>query len=77
LGYKHKIQKSTVKDEDEEVLPNVHRVASLLKRWLLGTHQSYLNKISWGIIWANMYSGTTEELQIVEACYLCAYLNRL
>jgi transposase-like protein len=31
LGYKHKIQKSTVKDEDEEVLPNVHRVASLLK----------------------------------------------
>ena len=25
-------------------LPNVHRIASLLKRWLLGTHQSYLNK---------------------------------
>ena len=44
LGYKHKIQKSTVKEEDEEILPNVHRVASLLKRWLLGTHQSYLNK---------------------------------
>ncbi len=31
-------------DEDEEVLPNVHRIASLLKRWLLGTHQSYVNK---------------------------------
>lgn len=44
MGYVHKIQKSTVKDGDEEVLPNVHRVASLLKRWLLGTHQSYLNK---------------------------------
>ena len=43
-GYKHKVQKATVKDEDEEVLPNVHRIASLLKRWLLGTHQSYLNK---------------------------------
>lgn len=42
-GYKHKVQKATVKDE-EEVLPNVHRIASLLKRWLLGTHQSYLNK---------------------------------
>ena len=26
------------------ILPNVHRIASLLKRWLLGTHQSYLNK---------------------------------
>ncbi len=43
-GYKHEVQKSTVKDEGEEVLPNVHRIASLLKRWLLGTHQSYLNK---------------------------------
>jgi len=46
MGYVHKIQKSTVKEEDEEVLPNVHRIASLLKRWLLGTHQSYLNKTS-------------------------------
>lgn len=44
LGYEHKIQKSTVKEADEEILPNVHRVASLLKRCLLGTHQSYLNK---------------------------------
>lgn len=43
-GYQHKVQKATVKDEDQEVLPNVHRIASLLKRWLLGTHQSYLNK---------------------------------
>lgn len=43
-GYKHKVQKATIKDEDQEVLPNVHRIASLLKRWLLGTHQSYLNK---------------------------------
>lgn len=44
MGYIHKIQKSTVKDGDEDILPNVHRIASLLKRWLLGTHQSYLNK---------------------------------
>lgn len=43
-GYQHIVQKATVKDEDEEVLPNVHRIAALLKRWLLGTHQSYLNK---------------------------------
>ena len=44
MDYKHKVQKSTVINEDEEILPNVHRIASLLKRWLLGTHQSYLNK---------------------------------
>lgn len=43
-GYTHVTQKATIKDNDEEVLPNVHRIASLLKRWLLGTHQSYLNK---------------------------------
>jgi len=44
MGYIHKTQKATAKDNDEEMLPNVHRIASLLKRWLLGTHQSYLNK---------------------------------
>ena len=44
IGYTHEIQNSLVKDGDEEILPNVHRIASLLKRWLLGTHQSYLNK---------------------------------
>ena len=43
-GYTHKTQKATAMDGDEEVLPNVHRIASLLKRWLLGTHQSYLSK---------------------------------
>jgi len=32
MGYGHKIQKAVVKDGDEEVLPNVHRIASLLKR---------------------------------------------
>ena len=50
LGYEHKVQRSTVKEEDEEILPNVHRVASLLKRWLLGTHQSYLNKNKLGLL---------------------------
>jgi len=44
IGYSHEIQNSSVKDGEENILPNVHRIASLLKRWLLGTHQSYLNK---------------------------------
>ena len=30
--------------EDQEILPNVHRIASLLKRWLLGTHQNYIGE---------------------------------
>ena len=44
MGYKHEISKDTILTEEEEILPNVHRIASLLKRWLLGTHQSYVAK---------------------------------
>ncbi|MBA7519809.1 hypothetical protein ES705_11897 [subsurface metagenome] len=43
-GYNHVIENKKVKEGDEEIFPHVHRVASLLKRWLLGAHQSYLNK---------------------------------
>ena len=44
MGYVHEISKETILSEGEEVLPNAHRIASLLKRWLLGTHQSYMTK---------------------------------
>ena len=44
MGYIHKVQRSVITEGDKDILPNVHRIASLLKRWLLGTHQSYLNK---------------------------------
>lgn len=37
-GYLHTQKKQTA-SIGEDVLPHVHRVASLLKRWLLGTHQ--------------------------------------
>jgi len=30
--------------EGEGILPNVHRIASLLKRWLLETHQNYIGE---------------------------------
>lgn len=39
-GYRHKV--SIVRQSTEtasELLPRVHRVSSLLKRWILGTHQ--------------------------------------
>lgn len=39
-GYKHKVTNVSRKEElAHELMPRVHRVASLLKRWLLGTHQ--------------------------------------
>lgn len=44
MGYVHEISKDTILSEEDEILPNVHRIASLLKRWLLGTHQNYISK---------------------------------
>jgi transposase-like protein len=41
-GYGHQIEIMKMKSGDEEILANVHRVASLLKRWLIGTHQNYI-----------------------------------
>ena len=33
-----------IKQEEEHLLPRVHRVISLLKRWLLGTHQGAIGQ---------------------------------
>jgi transposase-like protein len=38
-GYAHDRQVQRRQDEGEHLLPRVHQVVSLLKRWLLGTHQ--------------------------------------
>jgi transposase-like protein/ribosomal protein L37AE/L43A len=38
-GYKHTIYVQSRKKADEKILPHVHLIISLLKRWLLGTHQ--------------------------------------
>ena len=40
LGYRHKVQAVRGRKAVlEKLLPRVHRVVALLKRWLLGTHQ--------------------------------------
>ena len=42
VGFKHRrtvLSRQNEKDAASKLLPRVHRVASLLKRWLLGTHQ--------------------------------------
>jgi transposase-like protein len=43
-GYAHIIEEKTRVLDGEEIMPNVHRIASLLKRWLLGTHQNYIGE---------------------------------
>jgi transposase-like protein/Zn ribbon nucleic-acid-binding protein len=44
VGYKHVIHSKKEAKNGEELLPNVHRIISLLKRWLLGTHQGAVSK---------------------------------
>jgi len=41
MKYKHITEDKKVKLNEEEITPNVHKIASLLKRWLLGTHQNF------------------------------------
>ncbi len=44
-GYKHEVTNVSRSEELAHVLlPRVHRVAALLKRWLLGTHQGAVGK---------------------------------
>jgi len=38
-GYEHTVYVQSKKKADEKILPHVHLIISLLKRWLLGTHQ--------------------------------------
>jgi transposase-like protein len=44
MKYNHIIENQSIDHDEGSTLPHVHRIASLLKRWLLGTHQSYVNK---------------------------------
>src|SRR5205807_8675368 len=44
-GYHHRVTFLKGKKESaSELMPRVHRVASLLKRWLLGTHQGAVSR---------------------------------
>jgi transposase-like protein len=44
-GYRHRITfLKGQKESASELLPRVHRAASLLKRWLLGTHQGAVSR---------------------------------
>jgi transposase-like protein len=43
-GYEHKVTTISRSDDPAHVvMPRVHRVASLLKRWILGTHQGSIS----------------------------------
>jgi len=43
-GYSREIYSQSKAVSDDELLPHVHLITSLLKRWLLGTHQGAVEK---------------------------------
>jgi len=43
-GYQHEVYVQSKKQADEKILPHVHLIISLLKRWLLGTHQGAVSE---------------------------------
>lgn len=43
-GYRHQREVQTEQPEGEHVLPRVHLVIGLLKRWVLGTHQGAIGE---------------------------------
>ena len=43
-GFRHEARNQSASTSDEDLLPHVHRIASLLKRWLLGTHQGGVDR---------------------------------
>ena len=63
LGYVHdpRSQRAArARGEDPgELLPAVHRVASLIKRWLLGTHQGSVDVAHLPATWTSSSSGST------------------
>lgn len=44
MKYSHKKINQAKSSDKENLLPNVHKIASLVKRWLLGTHQNFANQ---------------------------------
>lgn len=43
-GYEHEVYIQNKAETEEEKLPHVHLIISLLKRWLLGTHQGAISE---------------------------------
>ena len=59
--------------EDEYLLPRVHRVVSLLKRWLLGTHQGAIKPISITISTNLHFAPIAEHLVHEASSSTCCY----
>lgn len=76
-GYVHKVTVLTRKKQSaSELLPLVHIVASLLKRWLLGTHQGAVSREHLDYYWTSSPSDSTGGNRKPEASCSIGSCNR-
>ena len=72
LGYRHDRRSQRAAraagDDPNELLPGVHRVASLLKRWLLGTHKARSSPRTCRPTSTSSSSGSTAAARIAAGC---------
>jgi len=70
-AYAHKV--SNIKQSGgraHKLMPRVHRVASLIKRWLLGTPTKARLALSvWTTTWTNSRSASTGERRSIGASF--------
>lgn len=75
-GYTRTIIRETA-DVGKNLLPLANRVTSLLKRWLIGTHQGNLRLLIWTIIWMNSSFVLIVGPPGPEGCCSIGFFNRL
>lgn len=76
-GYVH--HKTVISSSDEPAhvsMPGVHRIASLLKRWIPGTHQGQLALSICNHIWKNLLFDLTAAHHVIVDWFFEDYLNR-
>ncbi len=76
-GYKHnRTVLSDSGDPAHVAMPGIHRISSLLKRWLLGTHHGLSAASIWTTTWTSTPSGTTAAPPDHAGCSSIALWSR-
>lgn len=77
LGYRHQVRViSAGSDPAHVVMPRVHKVVSLLRRWLMGTHQGGIQRQHLDYYLMNSPSASIVDTQRPAGCSSIASPNR-
>lgn len=77
LGYEH--QRNVILGSDMPAhasMAGVHRVASLIKRWILGTHHGSVNPNTWTPTWTSLSFASTAAPPALAGCCSTGSCNK-